>query len=129
MGNIFTALNSGRIAGLNTETDAGALEWNPHPTFAGVAMKHLMTGKDTDGRFSTHLVRLEPGAKIGDHIHEKSWELHEVADGSGVCLLNGQCIEYQPGVAAVMPESVSHSVEAGEDGLCLLAKFVPALMD
>lgn len=129
MNNIFTALDSGRMICLNTEVDAGSLKWNPHPTFAGVAMKHLMTGKETGGKFSMHLVRLEPCAEIGDHVHEKNWELHEVADGSGVCLLDGQRVKYEPGVAAVMPENVSHSVQAGEAGLCLLAKFMPALME
>lgn len=129
MSNIFTALDSGRMTGLNAEIDAGSLKWNPHPTFAGVDMKHLMTGKDTGGLFSMHLVRLEPGAEIGDHIHEKNWELHEVAEGSGVCLLDGRRVEYAPGVAAVMPESVPHSVQAGATGLCLLAKFMPALIE
>nr|WP_321513095.1 cupin domain-containing protein [uncultured Pseudodesulfovibrio sp.] len=129
MNTLFTALNSGRIVGLDSDIDVSTLEWNQHPTFAGVALKHLLTGKDTDSRFSIHLVRLGPGAKIGDHIHDNCWELHEVADGSGVCLLNDQSIEYTPGVAAVMPEGVPHSVQAGESGLCLLAKFIPALME
>jgi len=28
---------------------AESLPWNPHPKFAGVSLRHLMTGKDTGG--------------------------------------------------------------------------------
>jgi hypothetical protein len=26
-----------------------SLPWNPHPKFAGVSLRHLVTGKDTGG--------------------------------------------------------------------------------
>lgn len=128
MNSIFSAFDNGRIAGPGAEAGAGDLDWNPHAAFAGVALKHLVTGRDTDGRFSAHLVRLEPGAEIGHHVHEANWELHEVAGGTGLCRLGGREIEYRPGVLAVLPENEPHSVRAGADGLCLLAKFVPALL-
>ena len=128
MNTIFAALDAGRVAGAGIETESAGLAWNSHPSFDGVSLKHLITGRDTGGRFSAHLVRLEPGAEIGDHVHEANWELHEVAEGSGHCVLDGRRIPYEPGVAAIMPENAPHSVRAGEDGLCLLAKFVPALL-
>ncbi|MCJ2165459.1 MULTISPECIES: cupin domain-containing protein [unclassified Pseudodesulfovibrio] len=126
--NIFTKFDTGIIAGPDAPRGAAGLEWNAHPAFAGVSLKHLITGHETEGRFSAHLVRLEPGAEIGDHVHETNWELHEVAEGSGQCFLDGKCIPYEPGVVAIMPESASHRVQAGENGLCLLAKFMPALL-
>jgi quercetin dioxygenase-like cupin family protein len=128
MNDLFAAFDAGRVAGADAEASAADAPWNAHPAFAGVSLKHLVTSADTDGRFSAHLVRLDPGAEIGDHTHETNWELHEVAGGSGTCLLADRAIDYAPGVAAVLPRGVRHSVRAGRDGLRLLAKFVPALL-
>lgn len=132
MNDLFSDFDCGIVARLSddavAETLCGELPWHAHPVFTGVALKHLVTGAQTGGRFSAHLVRLEPGAEIGDHVHDASWELHEVAAGSGRCLLAGRTIDYAPGVAAVLPQNVPHSVRAGQDGLRLLAKFVPALI-
>ncbi|AMK12882.1 cupin [Pseudodesulfovibrio indicus] len=125
---MFDSFDTGTVVAGGAAKTAEDLEWNAHPAFAGVSLKHLITGAETGGRFSAHLVRLEPGAEIGDHVHAANWELHEVAAGEGVCVLDGRSIAYGPGVAAVMPENAPHSVRAGKDGLRLLAKFVPALL-
>ncbi len=105
MHDLFTSLTSGTIAHIAKDTNAETLDWNQHPTFAGVALKHLITGSDTEGRFSAHLVRLDAGCEIGDHVHPDCWELHEVAGGDGYCVLNGKTIPYKLGVAAVLPET------------------------
>jgi quercetin dioxygenase-like cupin family protein len=128
MNDLFAAFENGTIACPGKTASACDAPWNDHAAFAGVALKHLVTGADTDGLFSVHLVRLDPDAEIGIHSHDASWELHEVAAGSGQCLLDGQAIDYAPGVAAVLPQGAPHSVRAGRDGLRLLAKFVPALL-
>lgn len=125
---LFSLFDTGIVTAEGASASAADLPWNQHPNFAGVALKHLITGAETGGRFSAHLVRLEPGAEIGDHVHENSWELHEVAEGSGECLLLGRRIPYAPGGMAILPEKAVHRVRAGRDGLCLLAKFVPALL-
>lgn len=125
---LFSLFDTGAVIADGAAKSAADLPWHQHPTFAGVALKHLLTGAETGGAFSVHLVRLEPGAEIGDHVHETSWELHEVASGSGECLLEGRAIPYEPGRIAVMPMKAAHRVRAGEDGLRLLAKFVPALL-
>ncbi len=103
-------------------------QWNPHPSFKGVFLKTTTCGADTGNAFSAHLVRIEPGCSIGLHIHETQCELHEVAEGDGSCVLSGKSIRYAPGVSAVMPMGEEHEVLAGENGLKILAKFVPALV-
>ncbi|WP_031480406.1 cupin domain-containing protein [Maridesulfovibrio frigidus] len=128
MNNLFSKLDTGTIAGHLTDTSTQNLAWNQHPAFKGVSLKHLVTSTDTDGKFSAHLVKLEPGAKIGDHTHETSWEMHEVAEGSGYCILDGRNIPYEKGVVAILPENTAHLVQAGDEGLFLLAKFIPALL-
>lgn len=105
-----------------------SLEWNYHGAFKGVALKHLVMGDQTEGKLSCHLVRIEAGCEIGDHIHESNWELHEVVGGTGTCFLGDKKVEYEAGISAVIPEGKPHRVVAGDEDLYILAKFVPALV-
>ncbi len=103
-------------------------KWNPHPTFRGVFLKHIILGKQTANRFSSHIVRIEPNGILEEHIHEGKTELHEVLEGNGICMVNGEKLDYEPGYCAVIPDNVRHKVIASKDGLVLLAKFMPALL-
>ncbi|MFA4848929.1 MAG: cupin [Methanoregula sp.] len=105
-----------------------SLPWNPHPKFAGVSLKHLVTGKDTGGRISLHHVRIDPGCTIGDHTHAGMVEIHDVLNGAGTCTLAGMRISYIPGVVGVMPADQVHRIEAGDGGMLLLATFSPPLV-
>lgn len=107
---------------------AESLPWNPHPKFAGVFLRHLVTGKDTGRRLSLHHVRIDPGCAIGDHAHAGQVEIHDVLAGRGSCTLAGAVIPYNHGVVGVMPADQVHRIEAGEKGLLLLATFVPPLV-
>lgn len=104
------------------------LPWRGHPTFEGVALKHLITSQETNGQFSCHLVKIAPRRKIGSHVHQTQLETHEVVAGSGTCINNGAQIGYEPGVVSIFPANIPHEVAAGEDGLYLFAKFIPALL-
>ncbi len=117
----------GRIAFLDRDQEAGELNWNAHPKFKGVFLKHLVRGEDVNGRISCHLVRIEGGCEIGEHAHPGMWELHEIIEGEGKCILGGKEIPYMAGTVAVIPEDTKHRVMAEKDGLYLLAKFLPAL--
>lgn len=103
-------------------------KWNPHPTFRGVFLKHIITGAQTDNRFSSHIVRIDPECALEEHIHDGKTELHEVMEGFGICLLNGREVTYYPGDCAVIPCNIRHEVVAGKNGLILHAKFMPALL-
>ncbi|BAH74641.1 cupin domain-containing protein [Solidesulfovibrio magneticus] len=122
-------LTEGRaIHTLTDVRDAEALPWQDHPAFAGVRLRHLVTAADTEGQLSCHIVRLAPGASLAGHVHDGQWELHEVVCGSGTAALAGRQTDYAPGVTAVIPRGTPHAVTAGDQGLCLLAKFFPALL-
>lgn len=103
------------------------LEWNAHPVFEGVELKHLLSAKDTGGEFSYHLVRIAPNKSIGEHIHETQLETHEVIAGNGICINEGTAINYECGVVTILKKGTPHSVTAGSDGLYIFAKFIPAL--
>jgi quercetin dioxygenase-like cupin family protein len=107
--------------------EAAARPWTPHPRFPGVELKLLVSGRNTEGALSCHLVRVQPGCALESHVHEGQWELHEVAAGRGRAELPGGTVDYAPGVMAVIPAGAGHAVHAGPEGLTLLAKFFPAL--
>ena len=107
--------------------DFAYLEWHEHPSFEGVELKHLITAADSGGLFSYHLVRIAPGKVISNHIHETQLETHEVISGTGRCLNDGRETLYTPGVISLFPAGIKHEVHANSAGLCLFAKFIPAL--
>lgn len=126
--NLFEKFNEGGKLLLKDATVTfDAIPWSKHPTFEGVELKHIITSERTDGQFSYHLVRIAPNKKIGSHIHEKQLETHEVISGTGVCVNDGVELPYETGVISIFPIGVPHEVIAGDDGLCLFAKFMPAL--
>lgn len=124
---LFEAFNRGKLVFNEGEQAFEQITWSKHPTFEGVELKHIVTAKDTDGKFSFHLVRIAPGKAIGNHIHETQLETHEVIAGNGKCINGGLEIKYEPGVITILPEKVPHEVKAGENGLYLFAKFMPSL--
>jgi quercetin dioxygenase-like cupin family protein len=116
------------IVSIDSNQDAVSLPWSPHPKFAGVALKHLVTGKDTGGRLSLHHVRINPGCAIGDHAHTGQVEIHDVISGEGTCTVAGKEIQYVPGIMGIMPADTLHRIDAGAEGLLLLATFCPPLV-
>ena len=128
MGNdLFETFDSGSLRLPEATAEFADIPWAKHPAFDGVALKHIVSAKDTAGQFSYHLVRIAPGKSIRNHIHETQLETHEVIAGSGVCINDGAAIPYEPGVISLMPAGIPHEVNAGADGLFLFAKFMPAL--
>ena len=126
--NLFEKFNEGGKLLLKDATVTfDAIPWSKHPAFEGVELKHIITSERTDGQFSYHLVRIAPNKKIGSHIHEKQLETHEVISGTGVCVNDGVELPYEAGIISIFPIGVPHEVIAGDDGLCLFAKFMPAL--
>lgn len=126
--NLFEKFDGeGKLLLSDVEVLFAAIPWSMHPSFEGVELKHIITSERTDGQFSYHLVRIAPNKKIGNHIHKKQLETHEVISGTGVCVNDGVELLYEAGVISIFPISVPHEVIAGDDGLCLFAKFMPAL--
>ena len=126
--NLFEKFNEGgKLLLPDATVTFDAIPWSKHPASPGVELKHIITSERTDGQFSYHLVRIAPNKKIGSHIHEKQLETHEVISGTGICVNDGVELSYEAGVISIFPIGVPHEVIAGDDGLCLFAKFMPAL--
>lgn len=125
--NLFEAFNNGSLKLPAKSVEFSTIPWSKHPTFEGVELKHIVTAKDTNEQFSYHLVRIAPNKSIKNHVHETQLETHEVIAGSGVCINEGAAIPYEIGTISIMPTGIQHEVNAGNDGLYLFAKFIPAL--
>ncbi len=126
--NLFEKFNEGgKLLLPDTTVSFDSIPWSKHPTFEGVELKHIITSEKTGGQFSFHLVRIAPNKKIGNHTHEKQLETHEVISGAGVCVNDGVELPYEAGTISIFPVGVPHEVIAGDDGLYLFAKFMPAL--
>lgn len=124
---LLAAFADGKTVFEDAEHSAATRPWTPHPKFSGVRMKTLVGTVETGGEFSCHLVRIDPGCTLDDHVHEEQNELHEVLEGTGVMTLGGRDARYRAGTLGVIPRRSPHAVRAGEDGLVLLATFVPGL--
>ena len=123
-----SVLGNGTLYLADRSEEIEKLPWNPHPKFEGAFIKHLIKGADNDHLASCHLVRVNPGCQLTDHIHEKEWEYHHILEGAGTGYLDGRPMDYKAGVIAVIPKGVHHKVVAGPDGILILATFLPALL-
>lgn len=121
---MFQQFENGTLANAGQQTDVAFLKWNKHKEFTGVSLKNVATTEHTAGLFTCHLVRIEPGCKIGTHSHPASIEVHEVIKGSGICLTSDGEIPYVPGTMSIIACNAAHEVRAGKEGLCLFAKFI-----
>jgi quercetin dioxygenase-like cupin family protein len=125
---IVDRMDNGLIIVGGREIAVKGLPWNAHAKYQGTFVKDLVTGKDTGGSFSCHIIRMDAGSVIADHVHDGKNELNEVIGGSGMGILEGVQTPFEPGVVIVIPGGKSHSLTAGREGLYFLAKFVPALL-
>ena len=110
------------------ESASDEIAYIPHKAFKGVHLKHLVKGETTEGRISSHMVKVEPFCSLETHVHPEQIEIHEVIHGAGECQIAEKQIQYAPGTVEVIPQNTPHKVTAGENGLWILAKFTPALL-
>lgn len=125
---IVSKFLAGTVFSMNKEQKISDLAWNPHATFKGVYLKHLIAGKDTGDKLSCHIVKIEPECVLDTHSHDGKIEIHEVVAGSGKMYLDGREINYLPGQICLIPANVPHKVVAGKEGMYILAKFTPSLL-
>ncbi len=125
-GALLAALETGRLVTLGGVKTFADEEWVAHPKFVGVRLKTLVSWEESGQALQALLVGVDAGCELATHVHAAEWELHEVIRGEGEASLGGDTVVYQPGVMALIPSGVEHSVRAGTQGLTLLAKFFKA---
>lgn len=124
---IITEFVNGKISTANENLASRETPFTAHPKFAGISLKHLVTGRLTNGQISCHLVKIEPHCTLETHVHEGNLEIHEIIFGDGICEIGGNKVDYSVGSIGVIPKNVPHKVIAGSNGIYILAKFTPAL--
>jgi len=106
---------------------AGDIPWKPHPRFPEVQAKVIVPGS-VNQALSFHLVRIEPGAAIKPHIHEREAETFYVLSGRGICTLGEEEIEFVPGSCGYAPAGTVHGMRnEGDEPLELVAIFTPPI--
>lgn len=110
------------------EIESSKKPWYQHPECKGVFLKDLVSGKDTSGRFSYHLVKVWKNCEVSDHSHDTRWEWNRIIGGSGVFILGDKEVGIKPGQTFVTPPGIHHTVGAYDEDLSLLALFIPALV-
>lgn len=104
-------------------------DWKPHPRFAGVFLKPLITREMNPG-LTLNLVRVAPGGVLATHTHESSTETFFILRGRGVCCIGEAEFALEPGVCGYAPPGTLHSVRnTGAEELEALAIFNPPLDD
>jgi quercetin dioxygenase-like cupin family protein len=126
--NIGEVFEAGTVSGLGFFEQSANNAFNPHKTFPGVSLKHLVRSEMTGGQLSCHLVRVEPRCVLDTHVHPEQIEVHQVVHGDGVCEIGDNTVDYSTGVVGVIPKGVAHRVVAGDEGLYILAVFTPSLV-
>ena len=106
--NIIDKFEKEAIYTINTTINSGDIEFNAHPKFRGVSLKHLVTGNMTNNQISCHLVKVEPFCTLEIHAHEKNLEIHAVIDGEGTLYLGENTLKYNIGSIGVIPKNLSH---------------------
>ena len=124
---VYEAFDKGMLLTESTKLDLTTSDWNAVPGLKGVHLKDILVSAQTEGKISCHLVKIEPNCKIDLHTHPDHVEIHEVIQGEGNCLLNTETQEYNSGTVAFIPKNLEHEVVAGDKGLYLFAKFIPAM--
>jgi quercetin dioxygenase-like cupin family protein len=124
---ILGLFEQGAVLFPDFEVAGGKGSWHPVPAWNGVFLKDLVTGKETGGAFSYHLMRIQRNGEIPGHDHETQWSWNLVFAGTGSFVLGGKGVPIKVGQTFITPPGVHHAVRAGDDEVVLLAIFVPAL--
>ena len=103
------------------------LAFGPHRVYPRVFAKVLL-GQTDQPAFSTHRVRIEPGAEISPHVHEASAETFYILAGTGVFLWSGDTVPFATGSIGLAPAGFTHGLRnTGTKRVELLAVFSPPI--
>jgi quercetin dioxygenase-like cupin family protein len=107
--------------------DINKKSWYTPPGWVGVSLKDIITGKDTSGAFSYHLVKIARHCEVPPHAHEAQWEWNVILNGTGSFVIQETEMPVTIGETYVTPPGISHTVKAEDRELVITAVFVPAL--
>jgi quercetin dioxygenase-like cupin family protein len=108
--------------------DERAGEWKPHPRFAGIQMKQMLTSADNPAA-SISRVRVPPGAVIGWHHHAGQVETVYVIAGRGALTLGERETPFFSGQIVAIPSELPHTLRNdGPETVELLCIFTPPLV-
>ena len=107
--------------------NSGEVAWGPHPRFAGVQMKSLLT-KGDNALANVSMVLVPLGSEVGWHAHPAQVETVFVVRGHAMLTVGETDSELAPGCIVAIPMGAQHRLRnTGAESVELLATFTPAL--
>lgn len=99
--------------------------WTPHPRFAGIRMKQLLTSA-SNPHASVSRVQVPPGGVIGWHQHATQVETVYVLAGTSALTLDETTYPFSAGQVVAIPMGHMHTLSnAGSETVELLFFFTP----
>lgn len=76
---------------------------------------------DAGSELNVNLVRLEPGAEVGEHLNAEVEVVLAVLEGSGQVVVDGLVHALGPASLAFLPRGTRRAIQAGENPLVYLS--------
>ncbi|RKX83940.1 MAG: hypothetical protein DRP58_07945 [Spirochaetes bacterium] len=100
--------------------------WTPHPTgLDGVEMKKLRSKENGTFQESIALVKIERGALVPSHIHQKEDDNLYILAGSGKMKVADKLYELKKGVQITVPAGIQHEIFDITEELLIYDVFAP----
>ena len=108
--------------------DETSSDWKPHPRFAGILMKQLLTSAESPNA-SVSRVRVPPGSIIGWHHHDGQVETVYVLAGQSTLTLGERVVPFSSGQIVAIPAELGHTLSNdGPETVELLCVFTPPVV-
>jgi quercetin dioxygenase-like cupin family protein len=92
----------------------------------GDLLSFLVTGEETDGRYTTLETLVAPGGGPGPHVHADEEESFYVLQGSLTISIGDQTFQASSGDFVHIPRGTVHALKNGDTPAKLLATYTPA---
>ena len=84
---------------------------NCHDGVGAVNCRHVIEGSDSELGFNfMHDDSVEPGASIGQHVHNGTEEIYYLLEGNGIMIMDGEEISMSKGDVSLVKSGHSHGL-------------------
>ncbi|MDO5740504.1 MAG: cupin domain-containing protein [Ornithinimicrobium sp.] len=103
---------------------ARSVSWDNGPKIPGTVFRHLITGEDTEGRFSAQSAVLAPHELVIPHSHQNEDEYTFVYRGRIGGLVGEEEIEVEEGGIFFKPRGIVHALWNPTDNPVVVLEFI-----
>ena len=102
--------------------------WTPHPSgLAGVEMKKLRSGRNSEFQESIAIVRINAGAVVPSHVHQNEDDNLYILSGKGRMKVGSELYELIKGSQISVPAGIQHEIFDVDEDLFVYDVFAPGI--